>query len=58
MSPIGLAEARAASPRLAYLAALSLALVCLLAPDCCLYGRHAHGLGMYAFGPVCRAYAH
>jgi hypothetical protein len=50
-----LAAMPAAPMRAIHFAAFVLALAYLLTPDCCLYGRHAHGFGMAAFGPICRA---
>ena len=45
----------AAPRRLAFWTALTLALGVMVLPDCCLTGRHAHGVGMSAYGPICRA---
>ena len=44
-----------APPRAALWAAAALALALMVLPDCCLTGRHIHGFGMVAFGPICRA---
>jgi len=35
--------------------ALAFAVMLSTLPDCCLLGHHAHGLGMEAFGVICRA---
>jgi hypothetical protein len=43
------------APRGAIWFGLALALVALVAPDCCLNGRHAFGRGMDAFGTICHA---
>jgi len=44
-----------AAPRGAIWFALALSVIALVAPDCCVNGRHAFGAAMEAFGPICRA---
>ncbi len=34
---------------------LVIVLAAIALPDCCLNGSHTYGLGMHAFGPICRA---
>jgi len=43
------------APRNAIWFALALAVVALVLPDCCLNGSHAFGMGMDAYGTICRA---
>jgi hypothetical protein len=50
-----IAASPVAPPPAALWLAAALLLAGLLLPDCCLTGRHAHGLAMASFGPICRA---
>jgi hypothetical protein len=50
-----LSWSRVAPSNLAAWTALALTFAALLAPDCCLNGRHAAGFGMELLGPICHA---
>ena len=43
------------APRFEIWVALGLAFAALTLPNCCLNGRHAVGIGMDTFAPICRA---